>query len=458
MMRRHFLDNPPVPPSPALHGYTARDDGFVCLRGVPLHLPPKERAVLHLLLVCWPDVVSKEVFANRIWPHQAMSDESLARCVAQLRPALTAQGGLTIRSVYRTGYRLTSECTVTGSPALTAFPCLSRLHHEATAQPRQVTTLLHARQLTHQRSGASLVRAQQLLRELIAQAPDYLAAKLALAECMTSAVSCGLKVQSDSLRESLAQLRLIEAQAPDLPGLHTEMAHLLDCQWRFSEASDLHEQAASSAAPDDQALYYRGWHQLCIGRPQEAAESLRLALDLNPYSVTLGVLRARSLTACGELEAGLLQAEQVTRMAPDNLTAQVYLLGNRAFLEPRADLLDEAEKITPGPALWPFAASTLAYVFARCGSPDRARLVMAESAAEGVSMRVNHLAALICLGELRVAMALALAAARQGCGQLPLIINAPENSALQQHPDFAYLRSLVGMQCMSPGATLAQAF
>ena len=41
---------------------------------------------------------------------------------------------------------------------------------------RQVATLLHARQLTHQRSGAGLMRAQHLLRELIAQAPDYLAA------------------------------------------------------------------------------------------------------------------------------------------------------------------------------------------------------------------------------------------------------------------------------------------
>lgn len=458
MMRHYFLDNLPEPLSPAAQGYTAQDDGFVCLHGVPLQLPPKERAVLHLLLSSWPDVVPKEVFANRIWPRQAMSDESLARCVAQLRPALSAQGGLSIRSVYRTGYRLTSDTPLTCAPLLGAIPSLSRMHHEAMAEPRQVATLLHARQLTHQRSGAGLQRAQQLLRELIAQAPAYLAAKLALAECMTSAVSCGLTVQSDSLSESLAQLRLIESQAPDLPGLRAEMAHLLDCQWRFSEASDLHEQAATSSAPDDQALYYRGWHQLCIGRPVEAAESLRLALDLNPYSVTLGVLRARCLTACGELKAGRLQAEEVTRMAPDNLTAQVYLLGYEAFLEPRAELLTQAEKITLGPGTWTFAASTLAYVFARCGSPDRARQLMAQSADQGVSMRANHLAALLCLGEVDEAMELALAAARQGCGQLPLILNAPENYTLHQHPSFTYLRTLVGMQCMLPKATLAQAF
>lgn len=444
MMRRHLPDKPPASPNPAEHGYTARDDGFVCLHGLPLQLPPKERAVLHLLLSCWPDVVPKEVFANRVWRNQAMSDESLARCVAQLRPALSAQGGLGISAVYRTGYRLTLASTTADIPTARAIPPLSRLHHEAMAQPRQVATLLHARQLTHQRTGAGLIRAQQLLRELIAQAPDYLAAKLALAECMTSAVSCGLTVQSDSLRESLAQLRLIEAQAPDLPGLHAEMAHLLDCQWRFSEARDMHKLAAAGAAPDDQTLHYLGWHQLCTGQAREAAESLRLALDLNPFSATLGVMRARCLSACGELQAGLTQAEQVSHMAPDNLAAQIYLLGYRAFLDPRTELLAQAEHITLGPGTWTFAASTLAYIFARCGAPERARGLVANSADEGVSMRANHLAALLCLGDLDPAMALALAAARQGCGQLPLIINAPENAGLRQHPDFARLHALMG--------------
>lgn len=368
MMRRHFPDKPPAPHSPAEHGYTARDDGFVCLHGLPLQLPPKERAVLHLLLSCWPDVVPKEVFANRVWRAQAMSDESLARCVAQLRPTLSAHGGLGISAVYRTGYRLT---LAPASAPAAAIPPLSRLHHEAMAQPRQVATLLHARQLTHQRTGAGLLRAQALLRELITQAPDYLAAKLALAECMTSAVSCGLTVQSDNLRESLAQLRLIEVQAPDLPGLHAEMAHLLDCQWRFSEARDMHALAAASAAPDDQTLHYLGWHQLCTGQAREAAESLRLALDLNPFSVTLGVLRARCLSACGELQAGLAQAEQTSHMAPDNLAAQIYLLAYQAFLAPRPELLAQAEHITLGPGTWAFADSTLAYIFARCGRPSR---------------------------------------------------------------------------------------
>lgn len=443
MMKRPHPDTPPTTNPPGKHGYTARDDGFVCLHGIPLHLPPKERAVLHLLLSRWPDVVPKEEFANRVWRSPSMSDESLARCVAQLRPALGAQGGVAIRSVYRTGYRLTLEAVTASAPAVAAMHPVSRLLHEAMAQPRQVATLTHARQLTNQRTRAGLERAQLLLRELIAQAPGYLAAKLALAECMTAAVSCGLTVHSDSLRESLEQLRLIEQQAPDLPGIHAEMAHLLDCQWRFSEAGSLHELAAVSAAQDDQTHHYKGWHQLCVGQPREAAESLQRALELNPFSVTLGVLRARCLTACGELQAGLAQAEQMTDMAPDSLAAHIYLLGYQAFMDPRAELVAQAERITLGPGTWTFAASTLAYIFARCGAPDRARALMRRSAEDGVSMRANYIAALLCLDERDEAMALAMAAARQGCGQLPLIVNTPENAGLRQHPGFARLRTLI---------------
>ena len=443
MMKRHLRNNPPTASPPASHGYTARDDGFVCLHGIPLYLPPKERAVLHLLLSRWPDVVPKEEFADRVWRSLSMSDESLARCVAQLRPALGAQSGIAIRSVYRTGYRLAVNAATASDPAVAAMRPLSRLLDEAMAPPRQVATLAHARQLTNQRTGASLERAQRLLRELIAQAPDYLAAKLALTECMTSAVSCGVTIHNDSLRESLEQLRLIEQHAPDLPGLQAEMAHLLDCQWRFSEAGRLHELAAATAAQDDQTHHYRGWHQLCIGQPREAAESLQKALDLNPFSVTLGVLRARCLAACGESQAGLAQAEQTTDMAPDSLAAHIYLLGYRAFMDPRAELVAQAERITLGPRTWTFAASTLAYVFARCGAADQARALVSRSAEEGVSMRANYLAALLCLGELDEAMTLAMAAARQGCGQLPLIVNAPENAGLRQHPGFTRLRTLI---------------
>ncbi|MBA3594017.1 MAG: winged helix-turn-helix domain-containing protein [Pseudomonadota bacterium] len=447
MMMRHLADSPPLIGSPGQHGYTARDDGFVCLHGIPLHLPPKERAVLHLLLSRWPDVVPKEEFASRVWRSPLMSDESLARCVAQLRPALETHGGISIRSVYRTGYRLTVQASEAGangpggaSVATTLRP-LSRLVHEAMAQPRQVATLVHARQLSNQRTRASMARAELLLRELVAQAPDYLSAKLGLAECVAGAVSCGLTVPRSSLIESLTQLRLIEEQAPHLPGLHAEMAHLHDCLWQFTEAGHLHNQAASAAVQDDQIHHYRAWHQWGTGQARAAAESLQRALELNPFSVPLAVMRARCLAAGGELAAGLTQARQLADSAPDSAAAQIYLLGYRAFVEPRAELIGEAEHITLGPGSWAFAASTLAYVFARCGAREQALSLMRRSTDDGANMRANYIGPLLCLDKGDEAMALAMAAAQLGCGQLPLIVNAAENSRLRSHPGFSDLRA-----------------
>lgn len=401
--------------SPAQAGWQARDDGFVSLQGQPLALPPKERAVLHLLVRRWPDVVAKEEFAASIWRGQAMSDESLARCVAQLRRLLPAAPGLAIQAVYGTGYRL-------------ELPAAAPATAEAT---RHAATLAHARQLVYQRTPAGLLRAEQLLRDLLAQSPRDAAAQVALAECLASAVASGLAVQ----REALAQAQQALAQiAPPPAGLHATVAHLLDCQWRFTEAAPLHARAAAGA-DDEQGRYWRGWHLLSTGRAGEAAQALSAAADLNPFSVRIGVLLARCLAACGEVERGLIQAERLAELAPDSLAAQVYLLGYHAYTAPAPALADEARRVLVGPASWAFAASTLAYVFARCGEPGLARQVMQQMRGTP-GQQANAIAALLCLGAADEAMDSALAAAAQGCGQLPLLLVLPENAALARHAGF----------------------
>ncbi|WP_382323819.1 winged helix-turn-helix domain-containing protein [Hydrogenophaga sp. UC242_53] len=272
-------------------GYTAADDGDVCHHGRPLALPPKERAVLHLLLRQWPRTVSKEQFARQVWAGQPMSDESLARCIAQLRQALPPATGLALRAVYRRGYRLEVIASTNEAPS----PAHGRLAHAAMAAPHQVETLTHARQLVQQRTAEALVRAERLLRALIDEAPDYLAAPLALAECLAATVSCGLAVRRERIDEALAHLDRVAHGAPHMPGLWAESAHLLDCAWRFDEAAALHERALASSPLDAATHYYRGWHLLATDRPREAVAALEQALRLNPFSVYMAILLARAL-------------------------------------------------------------------------------------------------------------------------------------------------------------------
>lgn len=77
--------------------------GFPLWQGGLLDLPPKERAVLALLIRRAPEVVSKQAFADEAWQGRPMSDESLARCISRVRRVLP---GVPIESVYGAGYRL----------------------------------------------------------------------------------------------------------------------------------------------------------------------------------------------------------------------------------------------------------------------------------------------------------------------------------------------------------------
>lgn len=411
-------------------GYTAADDGDVCHHGRPLALPPKERAVLHLLLRLWPRTVSKEQFARQVWAGQPMSDESLARCIAQLRQALPPATGLALRAVYRRGYRLEVAASANEAPS----PAHGRLAHAAMAAPHQVETLTHARQLVQQRTAEALVRAERLLRALIDEAPDYLAAPLALAECLAATVSCGLAVRRERIDEALAHLDRVAHGAPHMPGLWAESAHLLDCAWRFDEAAALHERALASSPLDAATHYYRGWHLLATDRPREAVAALEQAMRLNPFSVYMAILLARALATAGDPEAALARARRTRENAPEHRAAALHLLGVQALVAPSPALAAQALALLPDPAAWVFAASTLGYVLARCGETDAAARVIAGTQQGNPSEQATHVAALALLGRRDEAMDRLERAAAEGCGHLPLVLLATENHGLRSEP------------------------
>lgn len=426
-------DIPSGPVSPGAVGLVARDDGFVYWQGQPVPLPPKEGAALQLLVREWPNVVSKDLFAQQVWMGQLMSDESLARCIAQLRQLAPPQWGLSIHSVYRRGYRL----------VLAQAPHHPRLQLDAQAAPQQVEALMHARQLVQQRTPVALRRAEALLRALILQAPDYLGAKLAFAECLASSASSGLAMQVERLQEGLVQLQQVQQVAPQAPGLLSEMAHLLDCSWRFEEAAALHAQAMQRPEPEGASYYYLGWHGLATGQAAHAVAALQVARRINPFSLNVAILLARALTCVGQADAGLEQARQAHAQAPESVQAQVYFLAFQAYVQATPALLAQAHGILVGPATWTYAGSSLAYTLARCGAHAEALQLVDAVGPENPGLRVNFIAALLEMGHRDQAMQFAMDAVVQGCGQLPLALHAAENRRLQQHAKFAQLMRLI---------------
>jgi DNA-binding winged helix-turn-helix (wHTH) protein len=417
--------------TPATLGLDLDRNGFVYYRSVPLSLAPTARAVLQLLLREWPAVVAKQRFAHEVWDG-VMSDESLARCMTQLRGVLAGVPGLKIRAVYGEGYQL----QVTDVAAVTPQFHL-RLRDTAMAPPALAETLMHARALIHQHTPSSLLRAEDLLRGLMEHAPDYVSAKIAFGESLAAQVISGMGLRPARLDEGLALLEAAAVHAPDAVGLWSQQAHLLDCAWRFAEAEPLHRKALETGAADPASHHHHAWHLLACGRFAEAVAAMEKAHALAPYAFDVTTMLARAHAFAGTPERGMTYARKAYADHPDNLQAYIHLLAYEAYVAPRAELIDNFLAIRLGPRSSSFAASSIAYGLARCGAAEAAAAIVARHDADNPSMRATFTSALLLLGDTEAAHARIADAAELGCGFLPVSMRAPENRQLCDHPAYA---------------------
>jgi len=407
---------------------TLDDAGFPLADGRPLDLAPKERAVLALLLQRRPAVVSKEEFAAAVWAGLAMSDESLARSISRLRRTL-AGFGLTIESVYGTGYRLDGEV-----PALAP----SRLVGATHAQPATVDAYLHARQLAAQRTPAAVGRAIELLRALIEREPGYTPARVALAESLAAAIGWGQLPTDPSVEEGLRVLDEGKRLDAATPGLAGARGALLDMAWRFDEAALAHADALRDGANDPDTLLVYARHLLLTGQPAAAVEQLRAALRLSPHTPLLRMTLSRALVQAGRGADALAEARASVTEHPGQLLLVAFELAIRAMVAPSPDIEGAAWRLSEGPDTPPFVWTVLSFVLAQIGRREaaldiiEATLICSRTTTGEATLYAAPLAA---IGELDRAAALLQRAYDERCGMLAMVLRDPAHAGwLRGHP------------------------
>ena len=91
--------------------------GSLCNEHGEIELRPKSFQVLRYLIGNAGRLVAKEELLQAIWPNVTVSEESLTRCISDVRSALQDAELRIIKTVPRRGYRFTATVTVSDAPA-----------------------------------------------------------------------------------------------------------------------------------------------------------------------------------------------------------------------------------------------------------------------------------------------------------------------------------------------------
>ena len=403
------------------------DAGLLQADGPAQKLPPKERAVLRLLLERAPGVVRKDEFAAQAWAGRLMSDESLARCISRVRQLLQPRG-VKVEAVYGLGYRLVDG-------AAPAAPGTAALDSYA-----------HARQLQQQRTPAAMGLAIELLRTLVRDEPGFASARVALADALAISVGWGQLATLSAVEEGLAALEDLDGS---LPGLQAARGSLLDMAWRFGEARQCFEQALAQDGDGIDALFGFARHLIYTDAAGEAIEKLRRVRQLAPHAVHVRMMLTRALVQSGRGAEAVAEARGAVNDHPGLLVMVAFSLAIQAMVEPHAELEAAALRLTQGLEAPPFVWTVSAFVLSRLGRReatldivDTALLCSSTTAGEAAL----YAAPLAALGEYERAGALLRAAVDERCGMMAMVLRDPAHAHwLPRHPaGQALLREVFG--------------
>lgn len=416
-------------------------DGLPTWQDSPLFLPPKESAVLALMIRAQPQPVSKGEIVEHAWGGSAVSDDSLTRCISQLRRALP---GVKIEAVYGFGYRLVQPEPVVHSRMLAVVK----------APPDVVEAYLHAWELAQHGTPRAMGRALTVLRAIVAEYPDYAPARVSLAATIGAAVGWGMATELGvTAAEARAELDAAERHDARASGLRVARAWLADMDWRFDEAERLFRAAYREQPDDAELLPLFGWHLLATGRSAEAVEVLQRAVAQRPFAVYPRVMLSRAFSYAGQPEAALREAEQAELDHPDSAIAISQRLALRASTRPGPELIAPALQLLARADAPSYVRATQPYVLARCGEREQA-LALIDAALNGeessAASNVLFAPTLAVLGQVDRAASLIEAAFKARSGLLPLLLNAPLQ-LLAAHPAVQQLRRQFGWRAEAVG-------
>lgn len=381
-----------------------------------IHLRPKSIAVLMILLEHPGRLVPKEVLCNAAWKDTAVSDESLAHCIADIRRALGDDEFEMIRTVPRRGYifelPVTEEFFVqpglSNKRRLTALPAASlalamlgitvllvvagfgdtgagrddasakRPPFQAGAGPLRRNAPANSayqrgRFYFDRRSSGDLDRAEESFKKALELDPSFGAAWAGLAGIYSVRYGDGDAGRNDVLPLLGDATRRAVSLAPENAESHIRRAYY---HRMVSERMDAqrHYDIAMTLAPDDPlVLSVQAGELAKHGHLYEAIALQEQALAGDPTSVVLYNNLVSYLLAAGRVEEAAVQAEHYRALAPANFIEDADLFVDILILQGKHEqALLLAHEIVSEPKRY----RSLAIIYEKLGHSELAEIVL----------------------------------------------------------------------------------
>src|ERR1700738_5700899 len=105
-------------------GEASLDCSLGCLRrnGADVSMRPKSFALLHYLVTHAGRLVTKDELLSKIWPDVIVTEDSLTRCISEVRAALEDSGQTMIKTVSKRGYVFAGPVTLLDERAVPLPP------------------------------------------------------------------------------------------------------------------------------------------------------------------------------------------------------------------------------------------------------------------------------------------------------------------------------------------------
>jgi DNA-binding winged helix-turn-helix (wHTH) protein len=376
-------------------------------------LPPKEAALLELLVQSRGEVVTHKIIYRHLWPNQLVGYPSLARCVYSLRKALYPLGGELVQTVPKRGYKLAAQ--LQGGDAQQSPATSSNTEH---TQPL-ARAHFHAGLASASNPGpASLARAAYWFKASTQADPQHSAAHAALAEVQLFMCIRGLMRPRDALRAGLVSCRAALASDPtNVHALGVRGWFQALIQGKPKQGIESIEYARQLAPEFARTYVYLSWIHRALGDPEAALECTTKAVELDPHAVLNRHAHALTLFFSGHNAEALKQESWVMDNYPGDDIAVGYRSVFLASLGRHQEALDSAAHALELARDIPSTRGAIAWCMVICGEVGEARRMIDEAYAAHLPRcpRPLIVPALVALGNVDQAFTLLHEAREERC-------------------------------------------